>query len=89
MAWESGDAGEKAMKPTVPEVLPLVIALYERNCVGCCLHILLDDGNVKDSHALWCLEYAKEQKHDDCILLAEKICQMSITQRMKLYRRGR
>ena len=76
-------------KPTVPEVLPLVLALYERNCVGCCLHILLDDGNVKDSHALFCLEYAKKAGHADCIKLAELICQMSTTQRMKLYRSKR
>ena len=77
------------MKPTVPEVLPLVIALYERNCVGCCLHILLDDGNVKDSHALFCLEYAKKESHADCVVLAEKICQMSVTQRLKLYKHPR
>lgn len=74
------------MKPTVPEVLPLVKALYERSCVGCCLHILLDDGNVKDHHAQFCLEWARKEGHADCIELAEKIVQMTQTQRLKLYR---
>lgn len=80
------ERGYVMRKPSILEVMPLVIALYERDCVGCCLHVLLDDGNVKDHHALSCLEYAKEKGHADCIALAEKICQMSITQRMKLYR---
>lgn len=33
-------------RPTVPDVLPLVRAIYERHCAGCCLHIVTDDGVI-------------------------------------------
>lgn len=75
-------------KPTVPEVLPLVNALYStyEGCVGCCLHNVLDDGNIEDSSVVFCLEWAKEQGHPKCIELAELLVRMSKTQRNKLYR---
>jgi hypothetical protein len=73
------------VKPTVPEVLPLVKAIYARNCVGCCLHIILDDDNTEQHHAEFCLKYAQEHGHPDCIELAQKLVQMSRTQRHKLY----
>jgi hypothetical protein len=71
-------------KPTVPEVLPLVQTVYARNEAGCCLHILLDDGNIKDNHAEFCLKYAREHGHADCIALAEKLVLMTQSQRWKL-----
>lgn len=39
----------------------LVKAIYEtpRGGVGCCLHIVLDDGNWEEEHVRWCLENAK------------------------------
>ena len=73
------------MKPTVPQVMPLVRAIYRRNFVGCCLHIVLDDGNTKDSHVQFCLEQAREEGHADCLELAEKIALMSRAQRRKLW----
>lgn len=75
------------MKPTVPEVMPLVEALYrtDRGVCGCCLHIILDDGNCEQSHADFCLGYAREHGHPDCITLAKKLVQMSDTQRRKIY----
>lgn len=74
------------MKPTVPEVLPLVKALYKRNGVGCCLHVMLDDGNVSDSTAAFCLQCARDAGHHDCEELASKLRIMSPTQRKKLSR---
>lgn len=73
-------------KPTVPEVLPLARAIYARKggAVGCCLHIVLDDGNVEDGSVQYCLEQATEAKHEDCKELAEKLLQMSKTQRKKI-----
>jgi hypothetical protein len=68
-------------RPTVPEVLPLVRAIYERNGVGCCLHILTDDGNVDNGSAQFCLETAKARGHADCIAAAEMLVKMSKTQR--------
>lgn len=75
------------MKPTVQEVAPLVSALYERNPVGCCLHIVLDDENVSDSHVAFCLDMAHESGHCDCIKLAGLLLLMSKTQRLKLARK--
>jgi len=73
-------------KPTVPEVKPLVAALYKRNGVGCCLHIVLDDGNVEDHQVEFCIEQAKKQKHENCQFLGELLLKMSQTQRRRLYR---
>lgn len=74
------------MKPTVPEVTPLVEALYQRHGAGCCLHIVLDDGNVRDSDVDFCVTYAEEQGHEDCLHLAQQLRAMSRTQRAKLGR---
>jgi hypothetical protein len=74
----------KAKKPTVPEVLPLVRALYGRSSVGCCLHIALDDGNVEDGSVKYCVTTAVERGHKECEELARKLLLMSKTQRRKL-----
>jgi hypothetical protein len=73
-------------KPTVPEVLPLVKELYSRSPVGCCLHIVLDDGNVRDSDVAFCQQWALDRNHDDCSRLASLLMQMSERQRTKLHR---
>lgn len=73
-------------KPTVPEVRPLVEALYNtpEGGAGCCLHTVLDDDNVADSHVQFCLDYAIERGHTKCIELARLLLRMSKTQRSKL-----
>ncbi len=71
---------------TVLEVMPDVRALYDKSAVGCCLHIVLDDGNVADSHVQFCVEYAIEKGHKDCEALARKLLSMTRTQRLKLGR---
>ena len=73
-----------ALKLTVPDVLPLARAIYARSCVGCCLHIVLDDDNVADSHVQFCVEWAVKQGHADCEQLARQLLTMSKTQRLKL-----
>ena len=76
------------MKPTVPEVLPLVNKYYAKpgNGAGGCLHLVLDDGNIETSHVQVCLNYARENGDTDGVALAELLLQMSYTQRNKLYR---
>lgn len=64
---------------------PLVLALYRRHAVGCCLHIVLDDGNVHDGHVNFCHGLALEKKHADCLELATLLQQMSRRQRRKLF----
>lgn len=75
-------------KPTVPEVLPLVRALYrsEHGRVGGCFHIVLDDYNVEDHHVSWCLDNARERSCQPCTELGELLVRMSRTQRLKLAR---
>lgn len=51
---------------------------------GCCWHILLDDDNVEDEHANFCVDLARERGHDDCIALGYSVVRMSKTQRKKL-----
>jgi hypothetical protein len=73
-------------KPTVPEVLPLVRAYYEKpgNSVGGNLHIVLEDGNVDDSHVRACLEWAQAAGDADAVALATLLLRMSRTQRRRL-----
>lgn len=73
------------MKPTIPEVLPLIKKLYARDCVGCCLHVVLDDGNIKKHSVESCIGYAREKKHKDCEELAILLSQMSNAQRRRIY----
>lgn len=77
-------------RPTVPEVLPLVHALYAtaHGAVGCCLHVVLDDANCDDGNAQHCLERARLLGHYDCIVLAEQIVRMTRTQRRVLAARA-
>ncbi len=56
--------------PPIPrDVYEDVHALYSRNSVGCCLHIVLDDGNVDESSVSFCERYAEKRGHDFCLQL--------------------
>jgi hypothetical protein len=72
-------------KPTVPEVLPLVKALYARHGTGCCWHIVLDDCNVDNGCVERCAARAQQSDHIDCQALIEPLLAMSKTQRRKLH----
>lgn len=73
-------------RPSVEEVLPAVRALYAREGggAGCCLHVLLDDGNTDHASAEFVVKEALETGHEDCIDLARKLRRMSKTQRAKV-----
>ena len=73
-------------KPTVSEVLPAVRELYARHPAGCCLHIVLDDGNVDDDSVRFCVGYAVGEGHTECEWLARILLRMSKTQRLRLGR---
>ncbi len=88
---------EVNVKPTVPEVLPLVDAYYGFDgCgVGGSLHIVLDDGNLEDEQVQFCIENAiaghwcTDDKPDEAgELLGRLLLLMSMTQRRKIYRSG-
>ncbi len=73
-------------RPTVPEVLPFLAAIYEDHCTGCCLHIALDDGNLRDNHLESCAKWARERGHANCFAAAILLLGMTQTQRHFLYR---
>lgn len=77
------------MKPTVPDVLPLVNWWYRQpgNSCGGTLHIVLDDCNVDDEDVQFCVDVAHERGNWDGVVLAGMLLQMSPTQRRKLHRR--
>lgn len=75
-----------ANKPTVAEVVPLASAIYRRHGAGCCLHITLDDGNLRDADVKFCLDHAEKVGHVECAEVARKLLAMSKTQRGRVYR---
>ena len=79
-----------ADRPKVPDVAELVRAVYDRagGGVGCCLHILTDDGNVRESDAAWVLEHAQERGHPDCIAAARALAAMTVSQRRRVLERA-
>lgn len=79
---------EKAAKPTIPEVLPLIKQWYskEGNSCGGIFHVILSDGNYQQTWADEALEHAKQIGDPDAIQLASLLAIMSGTQRLKLCR---
>ena len=73
-----------ANKPTAPEVFPLLAAVRKRAGDACCLHAVLDDGNVGDENVRPRIDKAKKHRHEDYVELAEKLILMSKTQQGKL-----
>lgn len=73
-------------RPTVSMALPLVRAVYSQpwGGVGCCLHVVLDDGNYEDSIVAFCYETAVKAEHRKCIDAASMLLKMSKTQRAKV-----
>lgn len=74
------------MKPSIPEVVPLFLPYYTKHDAWGSLHIVLDDGNVDDSHVRFCMESAKENGDFEGYTLASILLGMSKTQRLKLPR---
>jgi hypothetical protein len=82
--WALARRGDK---PTVPEVLPLAKHVYElpEHGSGGCLHIVLDDGNLENSHLDFCYGFASGRGCEFCTTLAPVLRRMSMTQRKKIY----
>jgi hypothetical protein len=75
-------------KPTVPEILPLVRALYQRHGAGCCWHCVLDDMNLDRYFVESAAKRAEAEGHPDCVALIKPLLAMSRTQLKKLYYRN-
>lgn len=73
------------------ETYDLAKKIYSKNSVGGLLHIVLDDGNLKNSHIEWCINEIKSSNDDDKDLYlqcAYNLLKMTPTQRLKLYMSG-
>ena len=70
---------------TVPELIEAARDYYTKNPVGGSLHIVLDDGNLKDDSIKWCIDYARGEGDEEGAKLGEMILGASMTQRKKLY----
>ena len=79
---------DKPGKPTnVIKLIPLFVKFKELpdNSVGGYLHIVIDDGNIENSHIQCCLGTAEENEDTTAALLAKLLLKMSKTQRLKIY----
>jgi hypothetical protein len=56
----------------------------EGNFMGGALHIVLDDGNVRDKDVRWCAAQARDEGDETGALLAEALLKMSVRSRLKL-----
>lgn len=74
------------MKPTIPEVLPQLQAYVNlpENGVGGSLHLVIHDGNTRDSDVRFCIDWAIAQNDPEGERLGRILLQMSGTQRGKL-----
>lgn len=77
------------VKPTVPEVLPLVQSLYRKHSAGCCWHVVLDDGNTEKVFVEVSARNVTRwpcKHNEECNKLAKLLPLMSRTQLTKLVR---
>lgn len=78
---------EAVPRMTVPGLLPRVHAYRNlpENGVGGSLHIVLDDGNIRDSDLRFCLDYALTKGDTEGAALARLLLGMTKTQRKKVH----
>ena len=74
------------MRPTIPEFRDRFAAYHNRpeNAAWGSLHIVLDDGNVRDSDVEFCIGWAADRGDVEGEVLARILRTMSKTQRLRL-----
>lgn len=74
------------MKPTTDNVRKLINGYYAKpgNSNGGALHVVLEDGNIRDSDIEFCIDKAEKAGDLDGISIGALLLQMSKTQRRKL-----
>ncbi len=73
------------MKPTLAQVSELARAYLAKHMTGGALHIVLEDGNVEDSHVAWCDGYAAGIGDEEGKRLAAALRPLTEQQRRALY----
>jgi hypothetical protein len=69
---------------TIQPILQMIQQLYSRCPVGCCLHIVLDDNNVRDYDLDFCIQEAKYNNHKECEQLAVILRDLSEEERVNI-----
>lgn len=83
IAEESRRLWARRVKPTLPEVRPLIDAYYALpgNLAGGELHVVLDDGNYERHHIRWCISNAQKV---ETRWLGHLLCLLSNSQRRRM-----
>ncbi|HUT43219.1 MAG TPA: hypothetical protein VMW95_02690 [Desulfobacterales bacterium] len=71
-------------KPQIPDFIERFSLYRKINPIWGSLHIVLADGNVKDSDVEFCRNYALEHGDHNGVFLADILMKMSKTQRRKI-----
>jgi hypothetical protein len=79
---------EEPKRLTIPDVIERFRAYHDVHLAWGSLHVVLDDGNVRDDDVQFCLDYARDQGDDEGEALARILSTMSKTQRRKIGRMG-
>lgn len=74
-------------KPVSPENLVRFEAYREKNPAWGCLHIVLEDGNIKDKDVQHCIDSARRQGDEEGVYLGEVLLTLSKSQRWNLPRK--
>jgi hypothetical protein len=62
----------------------LSVAIYNKSCVGCCCHIVLDDFNYEAHHVEFCLEEAKKNYCSTCKEMCELLLSLPSDEHRKV-----
>lgn len=74
------------MEPVTYEaLLPRVVKLYQREPTGGPLHLVLDDGNVRDTDVMFCADQAQKAGDDEAFELATDLLGASQRTRLRLH----
>ena len=79
---------QKEKNQLFKDTLQLKREIYAKYPVGGALHIVLDDGNLRNKHIEWCIEEIEKLEEDKELFLncANNLLKMTQTQRLKIYR---
>jgi hypothetical protein len=67
-----------------PRIKRRVTQLFNRSGAGCCLHIVVEDGNLRDDHVDFCIKEATDHRHSECEALARDIRALTEEQRKEV-----
>lgn len=64
------------------DTIEAIRSVYRRHAAGCCLHIVTDDGNIKNDSIAFTIENLN-RSHEDCKIAIHGLSSMRLTARRK------